>query len=482
MTGRRDRKQETAELDRQTHELLGPWFAERTASPPPASIMQGVQQRVPATRRRAGWRITDWWLWRSGGDSQRAGFVLATATSVLVLTLAGMTSAGVFILGSADDPGTLTHMAGAGESPEATAESAVSETSPQVVDSPEVVATPVPAPIDIELDGVTAVGGTVVEPKTVDEGTLGMSASGATETMGITTEARVELDDPRLTGIQEVVRNERSFGDGKASVSTGAMRITNEGGSWSGTFESVTSPGRPGELRAVTLSGDGEFEGLAALLLYDLAKAWGDPSMVSGVISPWPLPAAPDRSEWKELSSFADIIERPPMRAPEPRDGDDLPLAVTGDLVTSVGLAWWAPRPELSELPPEYRTGPTWMAGDLIVGDPRLDLRGYELMIDAHADEFPGGDAVFSGRSRGWSDDGGAWQGTVRGFTGPDAPDEDLAAHTYITTLTGTDAYGGLSAVLFTEPAYVDPEGLEDTWSVEGMLFAGGLPDYPAVP
>ena len=165
MSDRRHHTQDFNELDRQTHEMLTPWFASRTSSPPPASILEGVQERVPETGRRGAWRISDWWLWRQA-DTQRLGFVLATATSVLVLALVGMTSAGVFMV--ADGPDIMGTVPAASAEPDETAEDTSETTETAAVggtpDSPRQVNLLANAALQFTDEGGTIVNAIPVTP------------------------------------------------------------------------------------------------------------------------------------------------------------------------------------------------------------------------------------------------------------------------------------------------------------------------------
>ena len=119
------------------------------------------------------------------------------------------------------------------------------------------------------------------------------------------------------------------------------------------------------------------------------------------------------------------------------------------------------------------------MATELWLDDERFMLQGYEIILNADSPVAYDSGSIYSGRSRGWGEDGGTWRGTIRGFTKPDGP-VVLSGYDFITKLTGVDAYEGLSAVLISDPHPVtDPEEEFDTWSVVGMLFEGGLPQYP---
>ena len=67
--------------------------------------------------------------------------------------------------------------------------------------------------------------------------------------------------------------------------------------------------------------------------------------------------------------------------------------------------------------------------------------------------------------------DDGSWHGTYQGVIFPHAP----GAERYQAVLVGEDEYEGLSAVL-----YYDPTNTDDTLAVDGLIFRGEIPDYPA--
>lgn len=492
-----------AELDRQTGEVLSPWFASTTVSPPPASILQGVQTRVPSTRRRAAWRIPDWWLWRRA-DTERAGFVLATATAVLFLAVVGLTSAGVFIVATTGGPAPVAQAPGAAAaSPDAGSEQMAAAASPVAeVATPEaVVATAEPAAATgpdaaaMPEPIVTSVAGTMAAPVLDAEGTSSTPAEGVTAIAGLETTADVAFDDARLSGQQRVISHEYRFGGaGGGSVARGNVTITNDGGSWSGTLESVTPPGRPGALQAVELVGEGGYAGLTALLRYDLGAGWDEPGMLRGVVAAGPMPERADRAG---LDVYAqgykldeDLLSRHTLRTPTPADQAGLPVAVSGTMAMTyewvsddVLSDWWFPEGSL-ELIPE------WMAADLSLDDPRLQLDeyDYEVLLNTNYFQTDYNGALSSGLSRGRTADGGGWSGTVRSFNDPDEP-VFLAGRHFIMKLSGTGAYEGLSALLFAYPEPAMEEALAasreeilDSWSVDGMLFVGAFPSYPEAP
>ena len=488
MNTRERRTPDMAELDRQTGEVLAPWFASETMSPPPAAIMQTVRSRVPATHRRRSWRIPDWWVWQRS-DTQRAGFVLATATSVLVLAVTGLTSAGIFLLATNDAPGPdlQAPIAGAASTePGASAEAVVATAEP-VVATPE-AAVDVTTPELPETVIMKVAGAVTGEPAVIAEGTPSTPSEGVTDISGIETEATVEFDDARLSGTARMISNERQLEDG-GNVARGTISIANDGGTWSGRFESVTPPGRGGALQAVELTGEGDYDGLSALLHYDLARPVGDPGMITGVIAPGAPPRYPDRARlnaYVKVKDPEDQLSRYQLGKPTPGDREDLPAAVAGSMETT--YFWQSGTVEPVPVAPadaQILHQPEWMAADLMLGDARLRLEDYEVLVDTDYYDFLDG-SLFSGVSRGRTAGGGGWSGQIRGFSDPDET-VTIAARYFVTMLTGTGAYEDLSAVLFSDPQPAVEEPLDtyepsDSWSVEGMLFRGGLPPYPDAP
>jgi hypothetical protein len=213
--------------------------------------------------------------------------------------------------------------------------------------------------------------------------------------------------------------------------------------------------------------------------------------MITGVIAPGTRPPAPERARLNAYADFykdpEDLLGRYELRAPEPRDEDGLPAAVEGSLGTTYFWRAGAVEPVPVSVDPDAQVQqqPEWMAADLMLDDVRLQLEDYEVLLDIDYYDFLDG-SLSSGVSRGRSADGGGWTGEIRGFSDPDET-VTMAGRHFLTVLTGTGAYEGLSAVLFShpDPAVEEaPDSWEptDSWSVEGMLFRGGLPPDPAAP
>ena len=492
---------EMAELDRQTGEVLSPWFASETVSPPPPDIIAGVQSRVQTTDRRAGWRIPDRWLWRRG-DTGRTSFVLATATGVLVLALTGVTSVGVFLMANTGGSGQGQLAAGAasddpaegsGNPVAATPETAAVQATTAATVEPDPVE-PVVVPMGETV--ATMVSGSVTLAPTIDDaGSDETTPAGATAVSDVRTTTTVEFDDARLSGLQRVRRNELRFGaeDG-GIVAAGSISIENDGGTWSGTFESATPPGRAGALRAAKLTGEGDYDGLLALLHYDLSKDVGDPAMITGVVIPGGLPDRPTREQLEDYSTVhGEDRVKTEQREPGNSDRQDLPAVVAGPM--DMTIEWISDYVDPEETTSAMTTA-EFTSTTLDLGDLRLEMPAYELLLNNRyvGNEFEDNSSTFVGRSRGWSEDGGAWRGLVRGFSDPGA--EWQTGRHMVTELTGSGAYEGLSALLFNTPVPGDPaaepadendlsaewDEFLDSWSVEGMLFVGALPQYPEAP
>ena len=100
---------------------------------------------------------------------------------------------------------------------------------------------------------------------------------------------RWETDDPRLSGDFETNQTSHSYSRFVA-LRNGIGRLTNEGGSWLVEFQGFTHGGHPNNYYANYLVGEGEYEGLTAIVLaLPAPTAWE----LTGVIAPGPLPEPP---------------------------------------------------------------------------------------------------------------------------------------------------------------------------------------------
>lgn len=79
----------------------------------------------------------------------------------------------------------------------------------------------------------------------------------------------IELDDPRVSGQLTFVANGsgQDFQNGGANVERRTYRIENEGGTWTGSGNSVSAGTQDGplmDLETAILTGEGDYEGLTA--------------------------------------------------------------------------------------------------------------------------------------------------------------------------------------------------------------------------
>jgi hypothetical protein len=125
---------------------------------------------------------------------------------------------------------------------------------------------------------------------TIDGGSCDFAGEGAVH-VGYCGQGRFEFDDPRLTGdlhgtaILVSAMGGEGFVDG--SIVTEDIRLTNDGGSWSGQSlvaffvsddDSLSEPDRIVDEQHYVLTGEGGYEGLTAYLGY------GGPVGVRGII------------------------------------------------------------------------------------------------------------------------------------------------------------------------------------------------------
>jgi hypothetical protein len=468
----RQRPSDFGEPDRPMGQLLAQWFSERAPASAPANLVPSVHARIAATPRRGAWRIRDRWFWRSD-RRWGTGMVMASATGVLVMALLGVGGTSVYLLATMGEAAPLVEAPGVGMATPGKSHAVVAQGTPaaaETVTTAEPVAAVMPAATQ---DGATAVAGTITgAPAILEAGTPTAAGADVTDIAGIGTEGTVAFDDARLSGTQRTAHQERRF-EPDASVASGALSIENAAGAWTGTFVSITPPGRAGSLRQAELVGSGEYEGLSAILRYDLGKAWGDPQMIVGVVYPGARPDYPDAERFERYASYWDGPTRPSQSRPGANGGTkDLPAHVRGSLAQSV--EWLSDHARFSDDSPQMQLRPEWMLGHLALDEPRLESRDYEVL--ANADYFRGleNGAAMAGVSRGSSADGGGWVGRSRGYADPDAA--FLRGMHSVTELTGTGSHEGLTAILFSDPRPAAATDYLLSWSVEGMLFAGDLP------
>ena len=90
----------------------------------------------------------------------------------------------------------------------------------------------------------------------------------ATKILGASAVRQLSMDDERLSGSQRAVWNKFEYGMDGSSVA-GRLLIENDEGSWQGTYQGVIFPHAQGAERyQAVLVGEGDYEGLSAILFY----------------------------------------------------------------------------------------------------------------------------------------------------------------------------------------------------------------------
>ncbi len=111
---------------------------------------------------------------------------------------------------------------------------------------------------------------------------------------GMTGSGTSEMDDPRISGVWEQTGSVDEFPqsdtDERVEVSWGELTITNDEGTWAGTWTSTYDSAAVSETPLIQyqLTGDGAYEGLSAIL-FVTSSGWPR-SAVAGAIFPGPLP------------------------------------------------------------------------------------------------------------------------------------------------------------------------------------------------
>ena len=105
-----------------------------------------------------------------------------------------------------------------------------------------------------------------------------------------------EATDPRLSGLFTQTMGVRSFpidraADTWAMVWTAAVRIENDEGAWSGVFDGFANEVQPREW--YRLEGEGEYEGLTAIMLWHGEDETYEGVIVPGVSPDYPAPIEP---------------------------------------------------------------------------------------------------------------------------------------------------------------------------------------------
>jgi hypothetical protein len=118
------------------------------------------------------------------------------------------------------------------------------------------------------------------------------SEGAVTRTQGISAVRQLTMSDERLSGNQHAVWNLIDYGADGSTVA-GRLSIENAGGSWRGTYQGVIFPHGEGVARhQAVLVGEGDYEGLSAVLYYDPMSA-DDMLGVEGFIFPGEIPEHP---------------------------------------------------------------------------------------------------------------------------------------------------------------------------------------------
>jgi hypothetical protein len=441
--------------------------------------MDTVRSRVPATSRRHRWQIGDWWSLRSAGGGH-AGYLVAAATGALSVAVLSATGIGALMVGTIRNPEPI--VAGPAAQAETTAAAAIA-TSLDVPEEPATVVdlvtpgTPPVEPTSLEARITTVVGSILEVPTIVDPGEQRARRSGVLEVIGLQTEAAVEfVDDPRLSGTQRSVVNERRY-EGGGSVATGTLGIDNGSGSWVGTLVSGTPPGRDGSIMQAELVGSGDYAGLSATIRYDLGLNWGDPAMIMGIVYPGPALKNPGQRLFKEYDLSPGAIAHHRLGKPGSVEMSGAPAPLAGsifeaELLTLDNSVFDDADPTL-----EFREELMWF--DLGLDDTRLTINEAEAFVTI--DQFlpPESGSLLAAAIRARNEDGGGWSGSMRGFGDPGVP--PLEGAYYLLELTGQGAYSGVSAILFASPDRLTETGelRSGAWSVQGILVPDQVLPYP---
>ena len=103
----------------------------------------------------------------------------------------------------------------------------------------------------------------------------------------------VEANDPRLSGELWSIHSWDTYRDSQGSVIVGRAGIDNETGAWQGTFHGYATPPSERIYYQMDLSGEGDYEGLSAMLfIIDNGTSFDVEGMVfSGELPPLPEPS-----------------------------------------------------------------------------------------------------------------------------------------------------------------------------------------------
>lgn len=155
---------------------------------------------------------------------------------------------------------------------------------------------PVPAATIEERLELTGVQGTL-EGLGDQENGMCEFRGGLADCRGDVSVERYDWDDDRLDGYMVVRTNKYSLSNAPIASTTHSFYLENEGGSWAGSGYGYTAPAdNTGHMRA-TLEGAGDYEGLTAILNFDmvmdmstLVRSWAGTGVIVG-------PGLPDMPE-----------------------------------------------------------------------------------------------------------------------------------------------------------------------------------------
>ena len=238
----------------QTSRLLEEWMRDEAPAHEPPVLIPTIRARVAMTRRRPGWLVRDWWLWRPA-RSRKGVQGMTPAAQLIAVTLIALSG------------GTLLMVAT--ESNEA---------------RPIQPGAPSPSEVVAAVTGTTTgLGTTAAEEATTRE-------DGTIEARGVRLEGPWSVSDPRLSGEVTSVHDYLDFNGyaAGARITSASVGIDNEGGSWTGTIRGYEAPGDDAWNAVIELTGSGGYEGLSAtLMMLDQGGHWD----IQGIIYPGePLP------------------------------------------------------------------------------------------------------------------------------------------------------------------------------------------------
>ncbi len=154
----------------------------------------------------------------------------------------------------------------------------------------------VPGAATIDLGPAAYVHGTMVELECCGDEVETFDDAGNRLTLrGSASSGTMRMDDPRLSGDWEGTVNVDEFpqldtGE-RVEVQWGGLTITNDDGTWAGTWTSTYDSAAVTETELIQyeLTGDGAYAGLSAVLSITGGE-WPAPSTIAGAVFPGPLP------------------------------------------------------------------------------------------------------------------------------------------------------------------------------------------------